>query len=214
MSAQRLSAALLSLVLLAAGAAACGPPRVSLVEGARSYDATDYDKVLTRWTREARLIAFTELHSVLTVTATFESWDFRWAYVARYARDHRLSPEKHREMLEASLAEAKQHHEFYVALASENRRQADLTRPESAWVVRLTDDRGNETEPVEIERIRKPGPVEQAYFPYTSVFRQVFRVRFPAATERGPSIAEDATSVVLRFSGPRGEQALEWKLAP
>lgn len=199
---------------MTAAGAACGPPRVSLVEGPRSYDATDYDKVLARWTREARLIALTELHSVLTVTATFESWDFRWAYVARYARDHRLSPEQHDELLAENLAEAKQFHDFYVALSSENRRHADLTRPESAWVVRLADDRGNETAPLEIESVRKPGPVEQAYFPYTSVFRQVFRIRFPAMTERGPSIAEDARFAVLRFSGPRGEQELTWELAP
>lgn len=211
MSALRRSAAILSLALLAA---ACGPPRVSLVEGARHYDATDYDKVLARWTRESRLIAFTELHSVLSVTATFESWDFRWAYAARYARDHRLTPEQHHEMLETSLAEAKEQHTFYVALAGENRRHADLTRPESAWVVRLADDRGNETAPLTIEAVRKPGPVEQVYFPYTTVFRQVFRIRFPVATERGPTIAPDANQVILRFSGPKGQSELRWEIEP
>ena len=211
MSALRRSAAVLSLALLAA---ACGPPRVSLVEGARHYDATDYDKVLARWTRENRLIAFTELHSVLSVTATFESWDFRWAYVARYARDHRLTPEQQQELLEKSLAEAKEQHTFYVALTGDDRRFSDLTRSDAAWVVRLADDKGNETAPLAIEAVRKPGPVEQVYFPYTTVFRRVFRIRFPAATEKGPSIAPDARQVVLRFSGPKGQSELRWDLEP
>lgn len=206
------SAGLLALASLV-GMLGCAAPRVSLQEGPRAYEPSDYDKVLARWTRTARLIALEELDGLLTVTATFESWDFRFAYASRYARDYRLTGEETKELFESTLAETRQFHEFYVAMSGENRRSMDLTKPEtSAWVVRLVDDRGNETAPEEIVAIRKPGPAERAYFPYTSVFRQVFRVRFPVATERGPSISKDASTVGLRFSGPRGQATLSWKL--
>lgn len=214
---QRGRLALLGIALLALslGVLGCGAPRVSLQEGARAYEPSDYDKVLAHWTRTARLIALGELDGLLTVTATFQSWDFRWAHASRYARDYRLTEAETKELFETTLTESRQHHEFYVALAGgENRRFMDLTKPTSAWVVRLIDDRGNEIAPEEIIHIRKPGPKERAYFPYTSPFRQVFRVRFPIATEAGPSIADDASVMGLSFSGPRGETTLSWALAP
>src|SRR4051812_24738366 len=77
-------------------AAGCGAPRVNLSEGPREYLPTDYDQILSRWTRTEHLIALSELDDLLTVTSTFESWDFRWAYVVRYAEDYRLSVEQRR----------------------------------------------------------------------------------------------------------------------
>jgi hypothetical protein len=190
------------------------PAKVVLAEGPREYVATDYDGVLSRWTRTEQLIALAELDDVLTVTSTFESWDFRWAYVVRYAQDYRLSIEQRRALLETTLAETRSHHQFLVALYGSNRRWTDLTKPNTAWVVRLFDDRGNETAPEEIVAIPKPGAIERTYFPYTSPWRQVFRVRFPTATPRGPTIAQDATLVGLRFAGAQGSEELRWELEP
>ncbi len=56
------------------------------------------------------------MDNVLTVTATYESWDFRWAYAIRYAEDYRLTVDQRHALLERSLAETREAHEFYVAL--------------------------------------------------------------------------------------------------
>src|SRR4051812_8204466 len=120
------------------GLVGCGARPVSLAEGPREYLATDYEHVLARWTRNENLVALSELDSLLTVTATFESWDFRWAYVVRYARDSRLSVERRRLLLDQTRAEPRAHHHFFVALCGgSNRRWNDLTKPNSAWIVRL-----------------------------------------------------------------------------
>src|SRR5688572_31416348 len=80
------------LVPLAACAAiACASPKVQLNEGPREYVGTDYEAVLKRWTRSAQLTKVDAMDNVLTATATYESWDFRWAYVVRYADDYRLT---------------------------------------------------------------------------------------------------------------------------
>ena len=194
------------------GATACSAPQVTLAEEPREYVATDYEVVLARWTRNEHLIALSELDDLLTVTATFESWDFRWAYVVRYAQDYRLSVEQRRVLLESTLNEARSHHQFFVALYGTNRRWIDLTKPTSAWIVRLIDDRGNETAPEEIVAIPKPGPIERTYFPYASVWRSVFRIKFPATTPNGPAIAHDAKRVGLRFAGAQGSEELHWDL--
>ncbi len=191
----------------------CGQPRVSLVEGPREYVATDYEHVLAQWTRTEHLVALSELDDVLTATATFESWDFRWAYVVRYAHDYRIPIEQRRLLLESTLAETRAQHQFFVAIYGTNRHWTELTKPSSAWIVRLIDDRGNETAPQEIIAIPKPGALERVYFPYASVWRQAFRLRFPVATERGPTLSSDARWFGLRFSGAQGSEELVWELS-
>ena len=115
---------------LAMSVCACAEPKVSLGGGPREYVATDYTPVLKRWTREQSLIAFSDLEDKLTVTATYESWDFRWAYVVRYAADYRLTIDQRRELLERTLHETEDTHEFYVALYGTKWRWSDLEPPD------------------------------------------------------------------------------------
>jgi hypothetical protein len=190
----------------------CGHQPVTLAEGPREYLPTDYEYVMSRWTRTENLVALAELDDLLTVTSTFESWDFRWAYVVRYARDYRLSVDQRRLLLESTLNETRAHHQFFVALYGGNRKWTDLSKPNSAWIVRLIDDKGNETAPEEIIPINKPGPIERTYFRYASVWRRVFRIRFPTSTPSGPTVARDAKYVGLRFAGAQGSEELHWEL--
>jgi hypothetical protein len=193
--------------------ASCAEPKVSTSAGTREYVGSDYPQVLKRWTRSQSLIAPSELDDLLTVTATYESWDFRWAYVVRYAQDYRLTVEQRRELLDKTLAETRDVHQFYVALYGSNRRWTDLTRPNSAWIVRLIDDQGDESAPATLELVVKPGALERTYFPYTTVWRQVFRIRFPRVLPDGrPSIAPDAKWLGLRFAGSEGNEELHWDL--
>lgn len=205
--------ALVFSIVLSALLCACAEPKVSLATGPREYVPTDYPQVLNRWTREESLIAFKDLEDKLTVTATFESWDFRWAYVVRYADDYRLTVEQRRELLERTLRETADDYEFYVALYGNRWRWSDLSRPTSAWIVRLIDDEGSETAPSTIEPIVKPGPLEYRYFPYTTIWRHVFRIRFPRQTLDGrPTIAANARWFGLRFAGAEGNEELHWDL--
>ena len=203
-------AAAFGLVLLTS-ATACSDPKVSLGKGTREYTDSDYANVLDKWTRQKSLVAVSELENVLTVTATFESWDFRWAYVVKYSNDYRLTVEQRRTLLEKTLAETRDSHRFYVALYGTKVRWSDLTSPKSAWIVRLIDDEGNETAPVAIEAVLRPGPLEIRYFPYSTVFRNVFRIKFPVTTPDGrPTIAENAKWFGLRFAGVEGNEELRW----
>jgi hypothetical protein len=204
--------ALVPVLALGLTLTACAESQVSLATGPREYVPSDYQHVLNLWTREKNLVVFTELEHTLAVTATFESWDFRWAYVVRYADDYRLTVEERRELLDRTLHETLDTHEFYVALYGTKWRWVDLSRPESAWIVRLIDDQGNETAPAKIE-IVKPGPLEERYFPYTTVWRRAFRIRFPRTTSDGrPTIADTAKWFGLRFAGAEGNEELVWRL--
>ncbi len=191
----------------------CATQSVALSEGPREYVATDYDNVLRKWTRTERLIAFSELDNFLTATATFESWDFRWAYVVRYVQDYRLTIDQRKNLLEKTLEETRLRHQFFVAIYGGERKYNDLTRPNSAWIVRLIDDTGNETAPQEIIAIKKPNSIERNYFPYNTIFRQAFRIRFPRVTGDGrPTISPNAKWFGLRFAGAQGNTELVWRI--
>lgn len=195
--------------------AGCAQPQVSLDHAPREYVPTDYPEVLDRWTRTEQLLVISELDDVLTATATYQSWDFRWAYAVRYAEDYRLTVDQRSALLEQSLAEMANDHEFYVAVYAKHPKWADLTADNSAWIVRLVDSRGNETAPSEIELIRKPGAIEKTYFPYTSAWRTAHRIKFPVRRKDGTlSIATDARSFGLRFTGAQGNSQLVWELQP
>jgi len=125
----RLAATLLFALLALGG---CSSPLVSLKQGPREYVANDYSNVLDRWTREGNLFSFSDLENYLSVTATYQSWDFTWAYVIKYGNDYRLTVEQRQALLDRSLEETKTRHEFYVAFAGGNRRDADLSKPNSA----------------------------------------------------------------------------------
>lgn len=205
--------AFLGLAVLALVPLGCATQRVSLGGGPREYVPSDYSTVLKRWTRTEQLIDLSEVDNLLTVSATFESWDFRWAYVVRYAQDYRLTVEQRRELLEHTLAETRSTHTFYVALYGSKWRWTDLTKPNSSWVVRLIDEKGNETAPNKLELIPKPGALERRYFPYTSPWRHVFRIRFPVSTADGrPTIDPGAKWFGLRFAGAEGNEELRWEL--
>jgi hypothetical protein len=185
-----------------------------LAEGPREYIATDYETVLREWTRSAELITVNRMDNVLTVTATYESWDFRWAYVVRYAEDYRLTVDQRRALLERSLAETRDKHEFYVALYADRHKWSDLKAPDPAWIVRLIDDLGTETAPSDIQAIRRPGAIELTYFPYTSPWRSAYRISFPRVRADGrPTIALDARWFGLRFAGAQGNDQLVWEIA-
>jgi hypothetical protein len=201
------------LFAVSLAASGCATQSVSIQEGPREYVATDYENVLRKWTRTEHLIALAELDNFLTATATFESWDFRWAYVKRYVQDYRLTIDQQKKLLEKALEETRMRHQFFVALYGGERKYNDLTKPDSAWIVRLIDDTGNETAPEDITAIEKPNALERTYFPYNTVWRLAFRIRFPRVMPDGrPTIAPSAKWFGLRFAGAQGNSELIWNL--
>jgi hypothetical protein len=202
-------------VVLGALVAACGAGgALSMDPRPRAFTPSDYERIRDRWTREERGFAFSRLEDTLHVSATFQSWEQRWAYVVRYASDYSLDTAERTRLLRATLDDARAHHRFFVSLAGNSWRESDLTGERSAWRVVLVDDRGTAHAPTELERVARPGPGDRGYYRVTP-FRRVFRVAFPARRADGtPTIAPDARRVTLRFTGPQGAVDLVWELSP
>jgi hypothetical protein len=197
------------------GFLACSNPKVQLDEGPREYVSTDYNAVLKRWTRSEQLTQVSEMDNVFTATATYESWDFRWAYVVRYAEDYRLTVNQRQVLLERALSQTREVHEFYLALYAQHYEWNDLKAKDPAWIVRLIDDEGTETAPIDIKAIKKPGAIEFTYFPYTNPWRSSYRISFPRIGAHGrATISPSARWFGLRFAGAQGNDELIWEIGP
>ncbi len=182
-------------------------------ESTRSFTASDYGNVYGRWTRSADEFDFGRLSEVLHVTATFEAWEFRWAYVVRYAADHSFTMEERTRLLEESLADARERHRFFVTLGVAHFREGRLTGQQSDWRVLLVDPNGRQLEPVEISHVARPSADRRAYFPSISKQRHTFRIAFPTRYADGtPAIPDDAEFVILRFASAVGTVDLKWEL--
>jgi hypothetical protein len=183
--------------------------------GARTFTPESYISVWDAWTREKESFSWKELSHEIHVAATFESWEFRWAYVVRYAYDYSLKPEARDEMLDASLASSRQEHRFFVTLSGMDFKESNLAGKTSAWRVLLIDPEGHQTVPVLMERVRRPTAVDRVYFPQVNPYRQTFRLTFPAVEANGrKTIPDGAKFIVLRFTGARGRADLRWDLHP
>lgn len=201
---------------LGLAATGCRPSQVSLAQGYRNYTTEDYSEVLKRWTRKTQTFSLQQTDELLTVQATYQSWDFRWAYAERYATDYQLGDAERETLRETLLRQSSSTHEFYVTLYGTYVRWTNLDRPTTAWIVRLVDETGAVTSPSDIEPVKRPGALERRYFPYTTPYRTVFRIRFPRTANDGkrPSVAPDSKWMALRFSGPQGRGELRWEIAP
>ena len=199
------------LLAILVSASACKPGPITLESGPRAFTDDSYDAVYEAWTRSEESFRWIDLVDILYVTATFESWEFRWAYVVRYAHDYSLEPAARNEMLQASLAQAQEEHSFFVSLAGFSYRESNLTGKTNAWRVLLIDPEGNQTVPSTMERIRRPTAVERVYFPSVSPYRHAFRLAFPAVDDDGrATIPPGADHIILRFTGARGRVDLRW----
>jgi len=214
-------AALLAVSTLAALATVggCGEVQVNFSETqTHTFEPSDYERVLERWTRDEEVYVLDGLDNALTVTATFRSWEYRQAYIDRYAYDFRLTDTERQALERTQRAELEQAHVFLVATTATRDAWADLSAADTPWKIRLVNDQGDVVEPLPeahdppgIERVRNVTPAEQAYYPYITVFRKVFVIRFPRRLPDGTDVlGPGVRSFTLEFAGALGRAELRW----
>lgn len=205
------------LVLFAAAAlaaASCRPPSVSLEDVTKEYRSKDYERFYETWTRHGEVYNLDTLENSLKVSATYLSWEMRQAYVARYTSDYGLDEKGKSALLETERSAFESSHVFLVAATATKQNWAAFHKKESPWRITLITSEGAEEAPLELERIRKPPPLLTAYFPFITIYREVYRFYFPRV-EQGTGmtvIKPNLRSFSLVFAGALGRVELKWKV--
>jgi len=202
------------LLLLSLATGGCGAPKVNISEGTRQFSPSDYEPTLELWSRDTSVYTLDGMDNVLTATATYLSWEFRWAYAVRYSDDHRLSPEERAVFRQKQFDDYRKAHEFIVATTSGEHRWCVLGKESSVWKVSMINDRGDSVAPLVIEEIKKPTAAQMAYFPYINVFRQAYRITFPRTLPNSqvPIIGANNEYFKLCFVGALGNGELRWDI--
>jgi hypothetical protein len=212
---------LLALPLLAVTACLGGCPVVQVnfsETELHSFEPSDYERVLERWTRDEEVYVLDGLDNALTVTATFQSWEYRQAFIDRYAYDFRLTDPERRTLETTQRGELESAHVFLVAATATRTEWADLSAADTPWKIRLVNDQGDVLAPLPdahdppgIEPLEDVTPAQKAYYPYINVFRQVFMIRFPRSLPDGtPVLRPGVESFTLEFAGALGRAELHW----
>jgi hypothetical protein len=188
--------------------AACVPkhPTVALAEDWPS-SIRSYELVVQDWTRKAQLRG--EYQEVCELVATLKSAEWRASHAVHDADIRGLTGADRESYLATSRAEIAGPYELEVMVTTWDRRENDLDRgKKSVWRVVLIDEHGQEIEPLEIVKDRRPAFVVRAEFPSLGEFATGYIARFPRTT---PIFGPDAKQVRLRMSSTRGALEVEWK---
>jgi hypothetical protein len=195
-------------LMIACALVGCGsaPPRVNLNNEWPAIPGS-YRDITEQWTRSTTLNA--AYQQVVSVDATLMSPQWRAARAARDAELRALGPAAREMLFAKARAEAAGPWAFELLVTTWDRRENDLHRGKrSTWRVVLLDQQGNEIEPIEIVRDRRPNHVVQAEFSHLGDFAEPYVVRFPSdKIVLGPGIQ----TVRLRITSARGAIELTWQ---
>ena len=200
-------------ILLASALVACATQkqvRVDFSETPRDYLPRDYSDVCARWTRHDYALHEWQ-DKAIEVWATFKSWDFREAYIERYAAVYSLSDADRTTLRQAQREAYHQAYEFHVIAQSAEYTWNDLDKSSSPWRVTLVDALGNEipSDRVRVEKL--PDAYERDFFPDKTPFSKSYSIRFTMPASGTEFSGVKSGSITLRIASPIGRVDLLWQ---
>jgi hypothetical protein len=199
-----------ALVAALAGCASSRPQTVDFSDATKSYRSDDYPKVFDAWTRHYKLVQ--DIGTVLEVWGTFMSWDFRQAYVAKYAKVYDLAPGEREQLAKAQRETARAVYEIHLVAQSTNDKWVDFDKSSSPWRMTLIDGTGAELAPTSIKLQKLPDIYENEFFPTRTPFSRTYTVRF-VRPEGGEEtfVGPRSGRLILRIASPVGKVDVSWE---
>lgn len=192
------------VVMLVAGCGAALPPRDTTDRWPAI--AEDYDRTTEAWTVRSELRD--QYQEILEVAAVFKSPQWRAAYASRDAYFRKLTGAARDQRMAQAQAEMAGPYEVELLVTTWDRRENDLDRgKKSIWRVVLVDEEGNEIEPIEIVKDKRPAFTVRADYAAFGDFATAYIARFP----RDKALLGDGIKRIrLRMSSVRGGVELTW----
>jgi hypothetical protein len=192
-----------------AGCATALPPAVDFSDTSKHYRGEDYPKVFEAWTRHGKLVQ--DVGTVMEVWATLESWDFRQAYIAKYAKVYDVSDADRDALTRAQQDAARTAYEIHLVAQSTTDAWNDLERRNSAWRITLLDGTGAELSPVSIKTEKLPEIYEMEFFPTRTLFSRTYTVRFVRPEGSDAFAGPVSGRLILRLDSPLGKVEVAWE---
>jgi hypothetical protein len=199
-----------ALCVLLVGCATSRAPVVDFSEETKSYRQDDYPAAFEAWTRHAKLVQ--DIGTAIEIWATFKSWDFRQAYVAKYAKVYDLADAEREQVSKSQQETARAVYEIHLVAQSTTDRWNDLDRRTSPWRITLLDGTGAELAPTSIKVEKLPEVYETEFFPTRTLFSKTYTLRFVRPEGAGESfIGPQSGRMILRVASPIGKVEVAWE---
>jgi hypothetical protein len=203
----------IAAVTMVFGLVSCAPPippKVDFSESARNFRAEDYPNVFKLWSRHSKVIS--DQGTVIEAWALYKSWEWRQAYIERYAKVYNLTDSERQTLYRSQLEALRAAYEFHVTVQTTNYKWNDLDKETSPWRVSLVDARGAEVAPKRIEPLRLPELYEMDFFPNKTEFTRTYVIRFARADADAVGFTGPGSGLMtLRFASPVARAEAAWQ---
>lgn len=191
----------------------CASSRLQTVdfsETTKHHRSADYLTVHDAWTRHAKLVQ--DIGTVMEIWATFKSWDFRQAYIAKYAKIYDLADSERETLTKSQLETSRAVYEIHLVAQSTNDRWVDFGKKDSPWRFTLLDGTGAELAPSSIKPEKFPDAYEGEFFPSRTPFSRTYTVRFARPDDGLETFVGPASGrLILRIASPLGKVEVAWE---
>jgi hypothetical protein len=201
----------LAVLTLLGGCASSVPRYVDFSETTRTFRSEDYDRVFTNWSRHAKAVVVHQ-GTVIETWGLYKSWEFRQAYIERYAKIYSLSDSEKAALYRSQREAARQTYEFHVAVQMTNYKWNDLDKETSPWRISLVDGTGAEIAPRRVELLKLPELYETQFFPNKTEFSQSYLIRFSRAEAEAAGFGGPASGrIALKIVSPLARNEIVWE---
>ena len=203
-----------ALSALLTGCATSRPPLVDFSEATKNYRNDDYPAAFEVWTRHEKLVLYDQydIGTAMEIWATFKSWDFRQAYMAKYAKVYHLAESERDQLAKSQQETARAIYEIHMVAQSTTDRWNDLDRKTSPWRITLLDGTGAELAPTSIKVEKLPEVYEYEFFPTRTLFSKTYTLRFVRPEGAGETfLGPQSGRMILRVASPIGKVEVAWE---
>lgn len=178
----------------------------------KTESKNEYLQALKEWTREGRI--YDGLDVKLIASSTFKSSQFRRAFATEYARLYHLDDSEKNDRLRDQRKAAEAYHDFMFAVYLPQKDWDDFSKKKSMWKIYLTLNGVEQIKPLEIRKIKKKDGVLAYFYPYITVWKSLYRIRFPVSTPETDEriITPNTDSITLVVTSVLGSVEMKWRL--
>jgi hypothetical protein len=181
------------------------------LEPTQVITASDYDEVLKRWTRRAKV--YDKLDTKLFCFSTFHSPEFRKAFLLHHEHIYGRGSDEARRLSLATEG-AEENLEFFFSAYTPDVHWNDFDSASSIWQITLEGDDPNARVEASISRLKINANLRSIY-PYITDFAKVYALRFPTVTDDGrPILTGQTQHLILRVVSAIAQTQMIWEFRP
>ncbi len=163
-----------------------------------------YKKNLKKWSRNGTVYSLKDFRAHILWDVTFLSNSMLKSQADLYARKYELSPVEREDFLNSLYQKRGDEALFFISFYSYDPHFNDIMNQRADWDLRL-EIGGEMIRPVRIEKIKRPTPLNQLFYPYLTPWSRGYFVWFPVTTDHLEN------GFLISLHNPKAFSKLEWR---